>query len=633
MARKTPRDLRPWLCLALAALVLVPYAQVWEHEFTALDDPHYVTANPQVQEGVTLRGVAWAFTTIEAANWHPVTWLSHMVDIEMFGLRPGPHHMVSVLMHAANAVLLFLSLAGMTGNVWPSALVAALFAVHPLRVESVAWASERKDVLSGLFFMLTLLAYRRYTRRPGVGSFLAVSASLAAGLLAKPMLVTMPFVLLLLDVWPLGRTRLGTSVLVSPRGAAPGRGLSIPRLLLEKAPLMALAAISAAVTLFAQGRGGTVMSFEVVPAVGRATNAMAAYVVYLWKTLWPADLAFLYPHPALLRSPAEGILVTHGLVAGVLLAATTAVLLRQARRRPYLLVGWLWFIVMLLPVIGLVQVGAQAWADRYTYLPLVGVSVMVAWGAREIAGKWARRRAGVATSAAIAIVVLGVTTWRQVRVWRDSETLYRHALSVTRDNYVAHNSLGSVLEGRGSLADARVQYERALSIKPDHALAMYNLGVLLEKQGDRAGARQQYEQALRADPRSAQARNNLAGLAVAAGDVEVARFHYEALTRAHPDFEPAYSNLALLLARSGDLTGAGDLFRRAVAIDPRSAPAHLGLGRVLVLRGDLREALGHYERSLELEPAQPEARAEAHELREALGGAASGGAGPGPGGH
>ncbi len=385
------------MSLLMIVVTFAVYWQVGGYQFVNFDDGKYIFENPHVRPGLTADGFIWAFTSTYASNWHPLTWLSHMLDVQLFGLDPGPHHLVNVLFHSINTVLLFLLLLRMTGAYWQSVFVAALFALHPLHVESVAWVAERKDVLSAFFWMVTLLLYAWYVKRPGPTRYLLTLCSFALGLMAKPMLVTLPIVLLLLDYWPLGRLQFGQAGLLTRKEPASAAQKRFPwSLLWEKAPFFALTAASSIVTIYAQHKGGAMSSIKVVPITFRFINALWAYVLYLAKMVWPVDLAVLYPLPITLT-------IAQGLFAGAFLGGVSFLVIRSAKRHPYFLVGWLWYLVTLVPVIGLVQVGSQSMADRYTYLPLIGIFIMLAWGMRIAAGNDRVRRAAVS---AVAIILL-----------------------------------------------------------------------------------------------------------------------------------------------------------------------------------------------------------------------------------
>lgn len=453
-----------WLAaLGLAGLVALAYGAVGGLGFVNFDDPRYVFQNPYVRRGLTFEGVAWAFTSFHAGNWHPVTWLSHMLDVELFGLEPGWHHLVAAVLHGVATLLLFGCLRAATGRTRPSALASALFAVHPLHVESVAWISERKDVLAAIFWFLAAWAYVRWARRPGAARYAAVAAAFALGLMSKPMVVTLPLVLLLLDGWPLGR--------VSAAAPLRPQALALAR---EKAPLFAMSLASAAVTLVAQSRGESLASAPALPAAARIGNAFLSTALYLGKTLWPARLAAVYPHPGL---GAGGVPPGPALASAALVAALTALALWQRRRRPYLAVGWFWYLVALLPVIGLVQVGLQGMADRYTYLPLVGIFIAFAWLAAEVAHGSRPRLLAVAAASLGLVLACAAASRRQVETWRDSFTLFGHALEVTGDNWLALRNLGIAQQDAGRHDEAIASLERSVRLMPLDGQAWMDLGI------------------------------------------------------------------------------------------------------------------------------------------------------------
>ncbi len=600
MREMSRRAANAWVSLALVAGVSLLYAQVAQHDFLSLDDPSYVFDNPQVRDGLTWDGVGWAFTTFHRSNWHPLTWLSHMVDCEWFALEPGGPHLVNAGLHATNAVLLFLVLRLMTGALWPSALVAALFAVHPLRVESVAWISERKDVLSGLFWMLTLLTYVSYVRRPGMGRYLLLFTSLALGLMAKPMLVTLPLVLLLLDIWPLGRLSQGR------------------RLILEKLPLLGLALAMSAVTLFAQQRGGALGAGEDIPFGLRLANAGVAYVAYLGKTFWPTHLAGFYPHPALVSEQAASALIGPGMVAALALVGVSLAAAYTLRARPYFAVGWLWYLITLFPVIGILQVGFQAMADRYAYLPLVGIYIALAWGGRELALRWPRSRPILGAAAVFALGACALITWHQVGTWRDSVTLFEHAIEVTDDNYFAHGNLAAVLVAQGQVAEATDHYQRALQIKPDYPTALTGLGSIYSKQGRLAEAEAQQRRALELQPESPVVLNNLGAVSFQQGKLTESAEYFEHALRIQPDYAMGHSNLGGIYFRLGRLDRAASHLERALILEPNYPAAHNNLGALRVQQGRLVEAAYHFERTLRIQPDHPTARRNLRDVRAVL---------------
>lgn len=482
------------ICCGLIVLTLLVFRPVVGHDFVFFDDDVYVTHNPHIQQGLSPSGVRWAFTTFHAANWHPLTWLSHMLDVQCYGSNPAGHHSTSLILHAFNAALLFLVLVRMTGRTGASAFVAAVFAVHPLRVESVAWVSERKDLLSGAFWVLTLGAYARYAEKRSLARYVMVLVSLALGLMAKPMLVTLPFVLLLLDYWPLARWES----LRATKG-----------LLLEKVPLFALSAVSAAVTWKAQHAGGAIQSVEQFPFAIRMGNAAVSYVLYLKQLIWPTGLAFFYPHPG-----ARAISQVLGATLCVL--AVSAIVLLLARRRRYLPVGWFWYLGTLVPVIGLLQVGGQAMADRYTYLTQIGLLIMLVWAAADALDRLDPRARRICGSilAAVVLLPLAVAARTQLASWQNSYTLFTRALAVTDRNATAHNNLGALLAREGSVAEAERHFRAALEIQPRYPHANKNLANMLLEQGRNEEAATYYRAMLDLCPDDVESLNNLAWLLV-----------------------------------------------------------------------------------------------------------------------
>lgn len=481
----------------LVALTLAAFWGVQDNDFVSYDDPEYVTENPFVRGGLTWRGVAYAFTGIVASNWQPVTVLSHQLDVTLFGMNPRGHHLMNLAFHAANAAFVFWFFRRTTGATWRSAIVAALFALHPLRVESVAWVAERKDVLSTFFWLLTLIAYARYAERPAAARYAAVVLCFSLGLMAKSMLVTLPLVLLLIDVWPLRRFP-GTDTRPEQRSA-----LALG-LIKEKLPLMLLSAIVSAAALFSQRVGKALRSGEAFSLYDRVTNAVLSYAMYVVKSFWPADLAVYYPHPR------SAIAIWQVGLALLFVAAVTIAVLRAARSRPYLAVGWLWYLGTLVPVIGLVQIGSQSMADRYTYVPCIGLAAMLVWGTADVAARSANLTRAAAAAAIIVVMVLSIRTRAQVEVWRDSETLFRHALSVTEDNYPAHVNLGFVLAERGELAEASRHFESAAAIEPNAPEAVFNLAGAHYLLGNHARAAALYRHALELSPDDPETRAKLA---------------------------------------------------------------------------------------------------------------------------
>jgi len=589
------RWLTPVVCLVLGLAVWAVFGQTRHHEFVNYDDDRGVYAHPVITRGLSWAGVIWAFTHTLNDTWLPLTALSHMLDCQLYGLHPAGHHLTNVLLHLATVIALFLVLRDLTGAPWRSAFVAAVFAIHPLRVESVAWAAERKDVLSGLFFILTIGAYVHYARRPwSVVRYGGVLLLFALGLMCKPMLVTLPFVLLLLDYWPLQRMEART----------------FSGLVIEKLPLLALSAADGAATVLAQHQA--IQTFQALDFPARLSNALVAYGAYLEQMVWPVGLAPFYPYPGHWSVGRVGLSV---LGLGVISAGV----LVGWRRRPWLLVGWLWYLGMLVPVIGFIQVGGAARADRYTYLPQIGLYLMVAWGAVDLCGgrRWRRVVAGCAAGAVLAGLL--VTARRQTTHWQDSLTLWTHTLECTPDNHIAHNNLGAALAGQGRLAEAVAEYQRTLAIQPDYATAHNNLGLALVAQGNPAEAVPQYERALELQPDFAEAQNNLGDALAAQGRLAEALPHYERALQLKPDFAEAGYNLGNMLARQGRLPEAVQQFERALQLKPDYFKARYNLGNALAKQGEPAEAIQQFEWALQLKPDFAEAHNNLGNALNALG--------------
>lgn len=537
----------------LGLLVLIIYAQMGSHAFINFDDPLYVTENAHVSEGITTESVLWALTTFHSANWHPLTWLSHMVDVSFFGMDPGAHHLVNVMFHLFNTWLVFFLLYLMTGCARPSLMVAALFAVHPLHVESVAWVSERKDVLSTLLGLLTTGAWLRYVRCSQRGWYAAALLFYILGLMAKPMLVTLPFALLLLDNWPLKRW-------VFENG--PRRALASAALLIrEKIPLFLLSGASCTVTWFAQKSAGAVAPLEALPFGVRSANAAISYMVYLQKTFWPSDLAIYYPFV-----PDRPI--WHGIAALVVIVVATAAAVSAHGKRPWITVGWLWYLGTLIPVIGLVQVGSQAMADRYTYIPLIGVFWIVAWSLEEAGAGSRFRRSFAGVVSASVLTGLTLVSVAQAARWTDDLILFKHTLRVTPPNPQAHFSYGIALSAHGRTDEAIAHFRKAVQIQPLFEEAGVNLGNQLLKKGRVDEAVAQYETVLKDRPESAQAHFNLANALCVRGEIERAISHYIRALRIQPVWAGAHNNLGIALARSGKPEAAAVHFREALRLDP-----------------------------------------------------------------
>jgi tetratricopeptide (TPR) repeat protein len=582
--------------LLLGALTLAAFLPALGNDFVNYDDDDYVTANPFVRGGLTPRGLRWAVTAFHAANWHPLTWVSHMLDVSVFGLRPAGHHLTSLALHLANALLLFALLRALTGFTWRSFLVAGVFAAHPLRVESVAWVAERKDVLSTLLALLAVEAYRRGRARgrPGQAAPLLL---FALALAAKPMVVSLPALLLLLDFWPLGR--------FSGPGFPGGAGPRAPRapaavLLREKIPYLLIAAAATALTVLAQGSFGAVVSRQRLPLASRLANAAVSAVAYLRDALRPRDLTFFHPHPGTI--PAES-----AIAAVALLAALTLLALAQARRRPWLAAGWGWYLAGLTPAAGIVQVGEQARADRYTYLPLVGVAVALVWGAAELLRRYPRPAAPARVAACLALAALVPLTRAQVGTWRDSRALMERALAVYPYGWWAHTNLGNVLFAEGRLREVAGHYEAAIRSRPEFALAHVNLGRVLLAEGDVPAAVRSFGEALRIEPVLSTAHIGLGLAAAGQGNLEEAVRHYRRALEARPEDAATLVNLGAALLSLGRAEEAEPCFRQALELEPGLAEAHYNLGNLVAGRRDLAAAVECYRRALRADPAYVEA--------------------------
>jgi tetratricopeptide (TPR) repeat protein len=647
-AKSAPADPLPWheklrslplLCLLLAVLTFAVYLPTLRNDFVNYDDSDYVTANPHVQSGLNWANIRWAFTTGHASNWHPITWLSHIVDCQLFGQQAAIHHLVSVLFHIANAILLFLLLSGMTAAVWRSVIVAALFALHPLHVESVAWASERKDVLSGFFFLLTLMAYARSRRgneadaTPGaksaslprrllVGSalscyFLAL-VLFAFGLMSKPMLVTLPFVLLLLDYWPLQRFQLANFSL---------QRATLLRVIVEKLPFFALSAISCVITFLVQRKGGAVST--TISFGARAANAVVSYVHYVLDMFWPNHLSVLYPHPG--TWPALQVLAS----AIFLIVLTSAVLI-SVRKHPYLSVGGFWFIGTLVPAIGFIQVGIQCRADRYTYLPLIGLFIMLAWGVADLLSHLSRTETSEISSLSpsngergsktltrpalseswlvfvtglcfFSFAACAIITSRQISYWRNSETLFRRAVQVTQKNYLAYNNLGFYLSNRGEVAEAMENYRKALEINPNYEDALNNLGYAYAGQKKYPEAIAKYEAALRIRPNHPEVNNNYGNALADIGRVDEAIAHYTITLQQKPEHADAHNNLGVALSMKARYAEAIEHFHMALRYKPNDPSAHCNLGNAYAIQGKFDLAIPEYQEAIRLNPKDSQA--------------------------
>jgi tetratricopeptide (TPR) repeat protein len=584
------------ICLGLLAAVLVVYAPVRQFGFVTWDDPQYVSQNPQVLAGLGWQSIRWAFTTTHAGLWVPLTWLSLMLDVEVWGSGAAGHHVTNLLLHAANTLLLFGLLHRSTGALGRSAFVAALFALHPLHVESVAWITERKDVLSTFFGLWALWAWVAYARRPGGARYFAVAAAFGASLMAKPMLVTLPFLLLLLDVWPLGRLRLSSS---APDGRERHRAVLLA-LVREKVPLFSISLVAGVVTYLAQERAGAVSALEAVPLGARIQNALVSYVAYIVKMLWPSGLAGLYPQRAL---PPTWVLGSAALI-GIL----TAGAILAARRHPYVPVGWLWYLGTLVPAIGIVQVGIQARADRFTYVPVIGLFIVIAWGAWDLALRWPQRRAALAAAAVAVCVALAAAARAQVEVWRNSFTFWQHAVDVTGENGRARGNLGLALAELGRTGEAIVQYTEAIRITPELVDVHTHLANALARQGNTAGAVAHYQDALRFDPSYLEAHNGLGSALDDQQRYAEAITHYREALRIDPGSAMVHNNLGAALLNLGNVAEAMPQFTEAVRLAPDDVGFRFNAAVVLARAGRGEEAARQAAEVLRRRPDHADAR-------------------------
>ena len=543
--------------LTLALLTFVVYLPVRNHEFVRYDDDVYVTNNPEVQSGLSWQGIKWAFTTDRGANWHPLTWLSLMLDCRLFGVKPGPLHLVNVLFHIANTLLLFIVFNRMTKALWQSAFIAALFALHPLHVESVAWIAERKDVLSTLFWLLTMLAYTRYAERPSVGRYILALVFFALGLLAKPMLVTLPFVLLLLDYWPLD--------------CFSNSRFSIRNSIIEKLPFFFLSILSSVITFIVQQKGGAVFSADIVPFNVRLANAICSYFVYIEKMFWPVRLAVLYPYSI------NGVSLVKVLLSATILVLITVLVLYNYRRRKYLIVGWLWYLGTLVPVIGIVQAGVQAFADRYTYVPLTGLFMMCVFVSADLLKNVPFKKYILATSATIILLACTILTTVQLIYWKDSSLLFERALAVTENNVHILNNYGNALGAMGRHKEAAKVLEQAVRGLPDSYEIRNNYGKALQNLGKLDEAIEQYQIALKIEPTADFARYNLSVALGAKGNFEAAIEQCRIVIAARPDDAEMHTHLGILLQNQGKLDQAIESYKKALQIDPNFQKARENL--------------------------------------------------------
>lgn len=570
------------VCLILVTTAI--YWQVQGFDFVNYDDGDYVTDNPNVQKGFTVQSIIWAMTTGNvSSNWHPLTLFSHMLDWQMYGEWAGGHHLTGLFFHITNALLLFFIFKTMTGNIWQSAFVAAIFAIHPLHVQSVAWVSERKDVLSAFFWMLTLWAYVRYVRHHGWAAYVWVLVFFILGLMSKPMVVTLPFVLLLLDYWPLNRIQLADS--------ASNLKVKIISLFQEKIPLFTLSAASAAITFYVQQEGGSVKSLDVAPLAYRLPNILISYINYIIKTVYPVKLAAFYPYPN--KFPWWQIAA-----AGVTLTAITWLTIRLMRRSPYVLVGWLWFLGTLVPVIGLVQVGIQSMADRYMYLPMIGLLVVIAWGVPELISNWRYNRLLIGVSAIIAVVILSLVAWKQTGYWNNSISLWSHAINVTKSNPVAHYNLGAAFKTNNETNQAIHHYRKALAINPIQAEVYMSLGLALDETGQTEEVLTCFQKAALLDPENDQTQYNIGTLLFKQGKYDEAIPYLEKAVRLDPENDQAQFNLANTLFQKNQHEAALIHAQKTIALNPEHEKAHQLAGTIYLKQKQIGKALTSFKKAL-----------------------------------
>ena len=573
------------ICVAVAVVIFIVFEPVLHNEFIGFDDSTYVTRNPHTRAGLTRDSIAWSFGFKTNSYWHPLTWLSHMLDSELYGLRADMHHLTNLFLHIANGLLLFGVLKRMTGALWKSLFVALLFALHPINVDSVAWVAERKNILSTFFWMLTMLSYAFYSERPSACRYLPALLFFALGLLAKPMLVTLPFVLILVDYWPLGRLRFGpvpdgSNGKNSDAKICDHEGTGILRLLLEKIPFLALSVVSMCLSYLPLQQRERVISTEAVPMMLRIANALVSYVRYMKNMFWPKDLAIFYPYP-------DTIAIWQTIGALLLLVCVSVLLMWVFRGKRYLAMGWLWYVGTCIPVIGLVQAGLwPAMADRWMYVPFIGLFILIAWGVADIAAKWRYRRIALGTSALMVLLALTVCTRLQLRHWRNSVTVFGHALAAAGGSSSMHNNLGLALQLQGSVDEAIEHYHQALEFDPNHAKAHNNLGNALLLQGDPNQAISHYQRALQVEPDFAEAHYNLGNMLQLQGKPEAAISHLRRALQVKPDYAKAHNNLANILLSQGNLDDAIKHYRQALKIEPDNKTIRNNLEAVLKFKSE-----------------------------------------------
>ncbi|MGV7221343.1 MAG: tetratricopeptide repeat protein [Nitrospinales bacterium] len=618
----------------LTITIFVIYWQTLNHDFTNYDDDLYVTANQHIQDGFTLKSITWAFTSTYASNWHPLTSLSHMLDFRLYDLDPGGHHLTNMLFHVINALLLFTILSKMTGALWQSGFVAVMFAVHPLNVESVAWISERKNLLSSFFWLLTMWAYLRYTTKATIGKYLIALVLFTLGLMAKPMLVTLPFVLLMLDFWPLKRLRTSNKNEGLEEKNKLTQTKDLSHLILEKIPFLVITIASCIVTFSAQKGGGGLQSTEIFPFKARLINALVSYIEYLEKIIWPKSLVVLYPHPG------STLAIWKGVVCAIALIIVSTIAIKMIKKAPYFAVGWFWYLGTMIPVIGIIQVGVQSMADRYAYIPLIGIFIAVGWGLPELLQRYRWKKIALTLAMGIIIPALTFTAWTQAGHWKDSITLFKHnvnnvytelpgltyahlnlghalgelnkvdesiihfkeAIRLNPKHVEAYNNLGIALSKKGELDAARANFKIALKFKPNHAPAYNNLGMILTQMNDYDQAIFNFKEAIKLQSNFAIAHNNLGNALRHKKNYKEAAIHYKEAIKYKHDFEEPFSNLGNILIRQRKFDEATSYLNKALMINPQNAYTRYNLGLAFQNQGHFNEAQTEFQKVIKLKP-------------------------------
>jgi len=583
------------ISLLLILAIIIDYGQVKNFDFVGYDDQEYITENSHVQKGLTVESIVWAFTSFHSANWHPLTWLSHMLDCGLYGLNPMGHHWTNLIFHMINTILLFIVLELMTGAIWRSAFVAALFALHPLHVESVAWVSERKDVLSTFFGLLMIFSYYRYVKISSLKNYLLVIIFFCLGLMSKPMLVTFPFVLILLDFWPLKRFHYKNDYLFQSERTAHYDSKGIFRLILEKFPLFIPVVISCVLTFFAQKSWGAVQKLGSLSLQNRIANALVSYVNYVLKMFWPSKLAVFYPHPGD-NFPAWQIFG-----AALLISCACFLAIRTAKKYPYIVIGLFWYLGTLVPVIGVVQVGEQAMADRYTYIPLIGLFIIVAWGALDLFRKWHYRKIYLSVFGMIILSAFTARTFFQITHWKNGVTLFEHAIKVTKNNYKAHNNLASALDSL-ELDRAISHFKEALRIHPKYVTALCNLGLAFNNKGNYDEAVLYFTKALKIKPQKTDTRMDLANVFFLQAKPEEAISQYREILKTDSENANAHYNLACMLSAQKKIDQAEHHYKEALRINPNHEKAHYNLGNIMLKHGNQKEAFTHFVEAIRIKP-------------------------------